>query len=246
MHPPALRRLARARVAAGETTVAVAADLGVAQRTVWRWAHTTLADDAEPGCPVCGAGHFAPAAYTYLLGQYLGDGHLVSRARVPVLRIYACTDFPAVLDDLCRAVLDVRGRQAGIARASDTDRMVKVQSYWTHWPCLFPQHGPGRKHERPIVLAEWQRALVADHPWDLLRGLFHSDGCRCTNRVAVRGRAYEYPRWLFANESRDILGLCAATLDTVGVAWRYNRPNSLSVARRAAVASLDRGIGVKQ
>jgi hypothetical protein len=24
---------------------------------------------------------------------------------------------------------------------------------WKHWPCLFPQHGPGRKHERPIVLA---------------------------------------------------------------------------------------------
>ena len=28
---------------------------------------------------------------------------------------------------------------------------------WKHWPCLFPQHGPGRKHERPIVLEDWQR-----------------------------------------------------------------------------------------
>ena len=29
---------------------------------------------------------------------------------------------------------------------------VVVQGHWKHWPCLFPQHGPGRKHERPIVL----------------------------------------------------------------------------------------------
>ena len=31
---------------------------------------------------------------------------------------------------------------------------------WQHWPCLFPQHGPGRKHERPIVLEHWQRVIV--------------------------------------------------------------------------------------
>ena len=28
---------------------------------------------------------------------------------------------------------------------------------WKHWPCLFPQHGPGRKHERKIRLEAWQR-----------------------------------------------------------------------------------------
>ena len=33
--------------------------------------------------------------------------------------------------------------------------MTEVKSYSKHWPCLFPQHGPGRKHGRPIVLEEW-------------------------------------------------------------------------------------------
>ena len=55
---------------------------------------------------------------------------------------------------------------------------VVVQSSWKHWPCLFPQHGPGRKHERPIVLEDWQRMIVESHPAAFLRGLFHSDGCR--------------------------------------------------------------------
>ena len=46
---------------------------------------------------------------------------------------------------------------------------VNVQSNWQHWPCLIPQHGPGRKHERPIVLEDWQRQILAndlvDIPW---------------------------------------------------------------------------------
>jgi hypothetical protein len=34
-------------------------------------------------------------------------------------------------------------------------------------------------------------------------------------------------------------------LDQVGVEWRYNRPNSISIARRAAVAVLDEHVGPK-
>jgi hypothetical protein len=44
--------------------------------------------------------------------------------------------------------------------------------------CLFPQHGPGRKHERPIVLAGWQQSITRRHPKQLIRGLIDSDGCR--------------------------------------------------------------------
>jgi hypothetical protein len=117
---------------------------------------------------------------------------------------------------------------------------------WMHWPCLLPQHGPGRKHERPIVLADWQRDLVAEHPWPLIRGLIHSDGCRAINRVTVRGVPYAYPRYFFANESRDILQIMGDALDRVGVAWRYNRPNSISMARREAVAAMDAHVGPKR
>ncbi len=52
-----------------------------------------------------------------------------------------------------------------------------MQSYATHWPCLLPQAGPGRKHERRIALDPWQDQVVRAHPGDFVRGLFHSDGC---------------------------------------------------------------------
>ena len=37
----------------------------------------------------------------------------------------------------------------------------------------------------------------------------------------------------------------AETLDRIGVEWRYNRFNSISVARRASVARLDQVVGPK-
>ena len=77
------------------------------------------------------------------------------------------------------------------------------------------------------------------------RGLFHSDGCRIVNRVTVRGKAYAYPRYLFTNQSTDIMRLCQEALGRLGIAWRMNRPNSLSVAHRHAVAALDRHVGPK-
>ena len=114
---------------------------------------------------------------------------------------------------------------------------------WKHWPCLFPQHGPGRKHLRPIVLEDWQRTILERHPDQFVRGLFHSDGCRTTNwvvkTVGAQRKRHGYPRYFFGNESRDILELGGWALDLLGIAWRYNRPNCISVARRDAVATLE-------
>ena len=56
---------------------------------------------------------------------------------------------------------------------------------------------------------------------------------------------YEYPRYLFSNESADILGLCGQALDQLGISWRLSRRNMLSVARREAVARLDEFVGPK-
>jgi hypothetical protein len=75
-------------------------------------------------------------------------------------------------------------------------------------PCLFPQHGPGRKHESAIELESWQEEIVGEFPGDFVRGLIPSDGYRGMNRVRrmVGGEEkwYEYPRYLFVNRSADI------------------------------------------
>ncbi len=127
--------------------------------------------------------------------------------------------------------------------------MTEVKSYSKHWPCLFPQHGPGMKHTRSIELAAWQQVIADRHPGDFARGLFHSDGYRGMNRVrrplADGDRWYEYPRYLFSNKSLDILGLCGEALDRLGVEWRFARPDVISVAKRGAVARLDEFVGPK-
>jgi hypothetical protein len=200
-------------------------------------------------CPICGSGALDPiksSRYPYLLGQYLGDGHLVTSARVPVLRIYACADYPHVAAEIRDAITIVREAAPGLVHSSSSARMATIQSYWTHWPCLLPQHGPGKKHERPIVLTDWQRAIVEEHPWSLIRGLIHSDGCRAVNRVVVRGKTYSYVRCFFGNESSDIQAILTAALDRVGVPWRNNRGNSVSIARRVGVLLLDEHVGPKR
>ena len=150
-----------------------------------------------------------------------------------------------MVESISNAIEAVRGVAPGRVRMAASERVVSIQSYWMHWPCLLPQHGAGRKHERPIVLAPWQQAIVDEHPWPLIRGLIHSDGCRAVNAVVTRGKPYAYPRYFLANESRDILGIAGAALDRVGVEWRFNRPNSISIARRASVAAMDRHVGPK-
>jgi hypothetical protein len=131
---------------------------------------------------------------------------------------------------------------------------VAVTGSSKHWPCLFPQHGPGKKHERPIVLEPWQRAVVDAHPWEFIRGLIHSDGCRITNwttrLVGGERKRYEYPRYFFTNTSADIVRLFTGVLDRVGVEWKTLHQSraavTVSIARKASVALMDAHVGPKR
>jgi hypothetical protein len=118
-----------------------------------------------------------------------------------------------------------------------------------HLACLFPQHGPGKKHERRIALEDWQQAIDDAHPWEFVRGLIHSDGCRITNWTVRNGKRYEYPRYFCTNKSDDIRNLCTDTLAKVGVQWtilaRGSDPLNVSIARKASVALMDAHIGPK-
>ena len=71
---------------------------------------------------------------------------------------------------------------------ADGGATVVLWVYSRHLSCLFPQHGPGKKHERRIVLEAWQQEIVEAAPWAFLRGCIRSDGCVFVNRT---GR-YEY------------------------------------------------------
>ncbi|HEX3978421.1 MAG TPA: hypothetical protein VHW96_19270 [Solirubrobacteraceae bacterium] len=117
-----------------------------------------------------------------------------------------------------------------------------MYSFWRHWPCLFPQHGPGRKHERPIVLAAWQEMLVERWPEHLIRGLIHSDGCRFQN--TGRG-GWSQPRYSFSNHSADIHAIFRAACDRLTLRWTEARPYTTYVSRKTDVHRLDQFIGPK-
>jgi hypothetical protein len=113
-------------------------------------------------------------------------------------------------------------------------------------PRLFPQHGPGPKHERRIALVAWQRKITHEYPRMLVRGLLHSDGCRSLNTVRHGPRVYSYPRYQFTNRSQDIKGMLCEHLDLLGIAWRRASERNISIARREAVAALDAFVGPKR
>jgi hypothetical protein len=83
-----------------------------------------------------------------------------------------------------------------------------VSAYSRSWPCLFPQHGPGPKHTRPIFLAAWQQELAKQWPEQLLKGMIQSDGSRFIN--PGRG-GWKHPRYKFCNVSTDVTSIfCSA------------------------------------
>lgn len=121
--------------------------------------------------------------------------------------------------------------------------LVQAGSYSKLWPLVFPQHGSGRKHERPILIDPWQVPLLDDNIDQLVRGLIHSDGCRVMNTVH-RGR-YSYPRYQFCNYSSDIRGIFTGACEELGVRWTQMNRVTIAVSRRADVALLDTFIGPK-
>jgi len=123
---------------------------------------------------------------------------------------------------------------------------MEVVSYWKHWPCLFPQHGPGPKHLREIRLEAWQEEIAHAVPARLLRGLIHSDGSRYMNKVRNRKRqSYSYPRYEFKNNSKDIRDIFCAACERYGVRWTQMNWKSITVSRKLDVAKLDVIVGPK-
>ncbi|MBO8188057.1 transcriptional regulator [Streptomyces spirodelae] len=250
------RRRALALVAQGHSLNSVSKQTGISRWCLRAWQqrlHPAQRRSTAP-CERCSSlpqPPADPAAYTYLLGLYLGDGCISAVGRTHSLRI-ACADAWPGLIGACERAMRLVRPQNKVFRVQRPG-CTYVTAFSNHWLCLFPQHGPGRKHQRRIALTPWQQEIVEVHPWELVRGLVHSDGCRITNwatrMVGGQRKRYEYPRYFFANKSEDILNLYCRTLDALGVQWKAarqsNRAHNISVARRASVALMDAHVGPK-
>jgi hypothetical protein len=200
-----------------------------------------------PCCPCCGSEphHFThlSTAYVYLLGLYLGDG-CTSRGARDVFRLRIALDkkYPGIVAE-CATAMQAVVPWNKVHRQLTSKNYVEVHAYSKSWPCLFPQHGPGKKHEREIVLVDWQRELVDLVPGLLLRGLIHSDGCRFINTGSYGWHA---PRYCFSNLSTDIKRIFCDACDRLDLRWTLAPPKTVYVSRKADVARLDEFVGQKR
>jgi hypothetical protein len=183
-----------------------------------------------------------PSQYVHLLGLYLGDGCLSAHPRdVYKLRISLDARYPCLMQECEDSILAVM--PCSRLNRVDKGTWFEVYSYSKSWPRLFPQHGPGKKHERPVELTEWQWELVRKRPDLLLRGLLHSDGCRFTN--TGRG-GWAHPRYSFNNRSDGIRSIFCAACDLLGLRWTTSGERTIYVSRKDDVALLDLFVGPKR
>ena len=233
----------------------IARTTGIPRRTILGWRHGLLPRfaraDAPSACAECGHpmhdfDRLPTPAYTHLLGLYLGDGSIARYPRTYRLTVYLDRAYPGIVRECQTSMAAVMpSSKAGVypRPGEETD---EVNSYSRAWPCLFPQHGPGKKHQRPIALLSWQQRLVEADPRPLLRGLIQSDGSRHINTIKHPKRTYRYPRYEFTNLSKDIRGIFCDACDLLCVEWRVMNAKTISVARRGSVARLDDFIGPKR
>ncbi len=234
---------------AGRSDYAIASELGITRSTVCNWRHHKPKFSGRASLDL---GWRPPdgGRFSYLLGAYLGDGHIVSTGPQSWrLGITLDAKYPTIIEEVAEAVL-ATDPQTHVCRNHRPGAVLLCMSS-TCWPVAFPQHGPGRKHERPIELVEWQREITHEHPRGLLRGLIHSDGSRCINRFKTKlpsGRVaeYAYPRYFFTNMSADIRSIFCEHCELLGIRWTQSNYKNISVAHRDSVALMDSFIGPKR
>lgn len=217
---------------------------GVPRTTVVRMrtqGRSTRSRTGNGRCPICAGGVLNRPIYAYLLGLYLGDGSLSKCARdVYRLEIGLDQKYPRIVDSCAEAIAGFCEGAGGPGRRNRPGCVI-VYRCWKHWPCVFPQHGPGPKYTRDVSLKAWQDEIARVHPGPLLRGLIHSDGSRDLNWV--KGRSY--PRYQFSNNSQHIQEIFKESCDRFGVRWTQPSWKHVSVSRRSDVAKLDTIIGPK-
>lgn len=143
-------------IASGANASAVARQLGIPRSTVRDWRNKPQIASRHTRESECGVVHdfsvLPPAAYSYVLGLYLGDGNISRTRRVWRLRITLDKKYPPIINRCCYAIgLLMPGQRAGLVQRVGC---VDVYLFSRHWPCLFPhtvraKSMRGRSNSRP-------------------------------------------------------------------------------------------------
>jgi hypothetical protein len=250
--PTSLYVRAKRLLAAGASPSAVAVELGLSRETVRLWA--TRGSPGHEAAIELARGWSPPdrLSYCYVLGLYLGDGHIAVHrgGRSGALRLSLDAIYPGIVAEAKTALETtfVGGHVSQYTHGSPNCVLLQI----SHPAVLkaLPHHGPGKKHARRIELASWQAEITRAHPEAFIRGLIHSDGCRTVNRFKTKlpsGRVaeYEYPRYFFSNLSADIRQIFIEHCELLGIRCTTGHHRNVSVSHRKSVALLEEIVGPK-
>lgn len=158
-------------------------------------------------------------SYAFILGVYLGDGCISKTHKADIYRLRIALDLKyQKLNE--EVILELQkifpNNKVSLNRTGETNGCI-VSVYSSSLLKLFPQHDTGRKHERPIILEEWQKEIIDDFKIDFLKGLMYTDGC-----FYYSGK---YEMCNFTNKSKDIINLCSDTMNKLNINHKIRTKN---------------------
>jgi hypothetical protein len=172
--------------------------------------------------------------------------HAGTRLFSAARRISLDSAYPGIVGECCaalEAIFPMKHARRGLRKDC---HCIDVSMWSKHWPCFIPQHGPGRKHLRPIQLESWQQKIVTAHRRPFIKGLIHSDGTRIVATERKGSYVRRAPRYAFSNKSEDIKRLFCESCDALGIRWTRPSDRQIAIYRKASVAQLDEFVGPKR
>jgi len=171
-------------------------------------------------------------SYSYLLGQYLGDGCVSETKRTYTLRIFNDVKYNHLNDYIFQTIQKIFPNNK--VNTCFYQNHVITYVYSNEIPKLFPQHNLGLKKNRKIQLYDWQIKIL-DYKY-LFAGLLHSDGCIYFDRG--------YKMCVFTNTSLDILDIFKDCCDKLNIEYTINK-NRIQIRKRKSNDWIEENVGDK-
>lgn len=165
--------------------------------------------------------------YNYILGIYLGDGHISPNKNSYKLRIVMDSKYPNLVHEtrIC-----LRNFFESPVSVNSREGCKVISVFDKNLPKYFPQHGFGKKHDRKIILSDFQIENISYS--DLLKGLWLTDG-------SYYLRKNKYEAYNFTNKSIDIVSIFEKCLNSLSISYRKRVKNDgiwvIEVAKKSEV-----------
>lgn len=181
--------------------------------------------------------------YSFLLGMYLGDGHIFQLERTQRFTITNDKKYETLNNLIieCGKILFESNPYVFDRESRNRGKSLDIIFHKTTMSLFFPQHGRGKKHSRDIKLEQWQLDII-DHV-QLLKGLMFSDG---SSYVDNQSNILKYN---FSNKSDDIHSICRRCLDILNIEYHIQikkNANYTMIHKKSESDKLFELIGTKE